>query len=42
MYWAGGDEERARAVQLERQRHRYAELHVLGRAWGRLQEWTVG
>jgi hypothetical protein len=42
MYRAGGDEERARRVQLERQRRRYAELHVLGRIWGRLQEWTVG
>ena len=41
-YRAGGDEERARRVQLERQRRRYAELHVLGRFWGRLQEWTVG
>jgi len=41
-YRAGGDEERARRVQLERQRRRYAELHLLGRIWGRLQEWTVG
>jgi hypothetical protein len=42
VYRAGGDEERARVVQIERQRRRYAELHLFGRVWGRLQEWTVG
>lgn len=42
MYRDGGDEERARHVQLERQRRRYAEQHLLGRLWGRMQEWTVG
>jgi len=42
MYRAGGDDERARVVQFERQRRRYAEQHLLGRFWGRLQEWTVG
>ncbi|MGQ0839527.1 hypothetical protein [Actinokineospora sp.] len=42
VYSAGGDEELAQKVQLERQRRRYAELHLAGRAWGRLQDWTVG
>jgi hypothetical protein len=42
MYRTGGDEERARLVLIERQRRRYAEQHLLGRVWGRLQEWTVG
>ncbi|HVK25619.1 MAG TPA: hypothetical protein VM677_30030 [Actinokineospora sp.] len=42
VFAGGGDEERAQQVQLERQRRRYAELNVAGRAWGRLQEWTVG
>jgi hypothetical protein len=41
-YRDGGDEERAWVVQMERQRRRYAEQHLLGRMWGRLQEWTVG
>ncbi|HEU5473094.1 MAG TPA: hypothetical protein VFV67_20805 [Actinophytocola sp.] len=41
-YRAGGDEERARQVQIERQRRRFAELPWPGRMWGRLQEWTVG
>jgi hypothetical protein len=42
MYRDGGDDERARVVQLARQRHRYGEQHLIGRFWGRLQEWTVG
>jgi hypothetical protein len=42
VYAGGGDEERAQKVQLERQRRRYAELNIAGRAWGKLQEWTVG
>jgi hypothetical protein len=42
MYRNGGDEERARLVQIERQRRRYAEQHFIGRIWGRMQEWTVG
>jgi hypothetical protein len=42
MYRAGGDDERARVVQLARQRHRYREQHLAGRIWGHLQEWTVG
>jgi hypothetical protein len=42
MYRDGGDEERARFVQLARQRHRYGEQHLPGRIWGHLQEWTVG
>ncbi|HET9142134.1 hypothetical protein [Actinophytocola sp.] len=41
-YRTGGEEELARQVQLERQRRRYAEQHLLGRIWGRLQDWTVG
>ncbi|RZS37662.1 hypothetical protein EV193_105220 [Herbihabitans rhizosphaerae] len=42
VYRDGGDEERARQVQLERQRRRYAELGPAGRLWGFMQEWTVG
>ncbi|WP_233438470.1 hypothetical protein [Actinokineospora spheciospongiae] len=42
VYAEGGEEEMAQVVQLERQRRRYSELHVAGRIWGKLQEWTVG
>ncbi|WP_424183597.1 hypothetical protein ACOBQX_16560 [Actinokineospora sp. G85] len=42
VYSEGGEEEIAQVVQMERQRRRYSELHVAGRVWGKLQEWTVG
>ncbi|PPK68058.1 hypothetical protein V5P93_007406 [Actinokineospora auranticolor] len=42
VYSDGGEEELAQRVHLERQRRRYAELHVAGRLWGRLQDVTVG
>ncbi|SDC81054.1 hypothetical protein [Actinokineospora iranica] len=42
VYSESGQEELAQQVQLERQRRRYAELHVAGRLWGGLQDVTVG
>ncbi|MGX7823787.1 hypothetical protein ACTG9Q_01720 [Actinokineospora sp. 24-640] len=42
VYSAGGDEELAQRVLMERQRRRYAELHLAGRIWGKLQHVTVG
>ncbi|MGW5051217.1 hypothetical protein [Actinokineospora sp. NPDC004072] len=42
VYADGGDEELAQKVLLERQRRRYAELHLAGRIWGGLQHVTVG
>ncbi|GLW92149.1 oxidoreductase [Actinokineospora globicatena] len=42
VYSEGGEEELAQQVHLERQRRRYAELHLAGRLWGRLQDITVG
>ncbi|WP_253887713.1 hypothetical protein [Actinokineospora diospyrosa] len=42
VYSDGGEEELAQQVHLERQRRRYAELHLAGRLWGRLQDYTVG
>ncbi|SES48341.1 hypothetical protein [Actinokineospora terrae] len=42
VYSEGGEEELAQQIHLERQRRRYAELHLAGRLWGRLQDITVG
>ncbi|MFC5285562.1 hypothetical protein ACFPM7_00730 [Actinokineospora guangxiensis] len=42
VYADGGEEELAQKVLLERQRRRYAELHLAGRIWGKLQHVTVG
>ncbi|UVS82678.1 hypothetical protein Actkin_06452 [Actinokineospora sp. UTMC 2448] len=42
VYSDGGEEELAQKVLLERQRRRYAELHIAGRIWGKLQHVTVG
>ena len=41
-YKREGDEELSEQVLMARQRRRYAESNLLGRIWGRLQEWTVG
>jgi hypothetical protein len=41
-YRRAGDEELSERVLMARQRRRYAESNLLGRIWGRLQQWTVG
>jgi hypothetical protein len=42
VYRNAGEEELAERVLMEKQRRRHAELKLLGRMWGMLQERTVG
>jgi hypothetical protein len=41
-YLREGDDGLSEQVLMARQRRRYAESNLIGRIWGRLQEWTVG
>jgi hypothetical protein len=41
-YRREGDDGLSEQVLMARQRRHYAESNLIGRIWGRLQEWTVG